>query len=67
MAGCVRFPGLTDTFYGKGYIQVELKDLYEPSFGVHEEIRNKKYISSAIISNPKDKGRFCKWTRKNFG
>ena len=50
--GCVRFPGLTDTFYGKGHIQVELKDLYEPSFGVHKEIRNKKYISSAIISNP---------------
>lgn len=50
--GCVRFPGLTDTFYGRGHIQVELRDLYEPSFGVHREMRKKQYISSAIISNP---------------
>ena len=50
--GCVKFPGMRDSFYGKGHIQVNLKDLYDPNFGVHKTVSRKRYISSAIISNP---------------
>ena len=50
--GCIIFPGLESSFYGKEHIQVPLKEIYDPQFGCHTYTDKKKYKSSAIISNP---------------
>jgi hypothetical protein len=50
--GCVIFPGLDDSFYGKEHIQVPLKKLYDPNFGCHKYTNDRIFKSSAIISNP---------------
>jgi len=50
--GCIIFPGLKSSFYGKEHVQVPLKEIYDPRFGCHNYTSDKRYKSSAIISNP---------------